>query len=156
LKYLVQIFVGTLLLSGCLTSDLYEKNIAIPGHAWDYSFKPTVSFDIIDTTSSYNIFLVVRHTDAFRYNNLWVKIRSKTPGDSVAMTQQFDLPLATQHKWTATGMDDIFEHRILLYRRPVKFSRSGSYTVVMEHVMRENPLEYIMNVGLRLEKVQSP
>lgn len=156
LKYLVHFFVGTLLLSSCLKTDLFEKNVAIPSHAWDYSFKPSVSFDIIDTTSSYNIFLVVRHTDAFRYNNLWVKIRSSAPGDSASISQQFDLPLASQNKWTATGMDDVFEHRILLYRRPVKFSRSGNYSVTMEHVMRENPLEYVMNVGLRLEKVQSP
>jgi hypothetical protein len=51
-------------------------------------------------------------------------------------------------------MDDIFEHRILLYRRPVKFRMQGNYSVTLEQVMRENPLEEIMNVGIRLEKVK--
>lgn len=144
----------SLLLGSCIKTDLYEKNIAIPGHSWDYSFKPQVRFDITDTTSSYNIFIVVRHTDAFRYNNLWVRIKSSSPGDSTAVSQQFDLPLATQNRWTGTGMDDIYEHRILLYRRPVKFARAGQYSVSFEQAMRENPLEHIMNVGLRLEKVK--
>lgn len=98
------------------------------------------------------MFFVVRHTDAFNYNNLWVKIRSKGPGDSTASTQQFDLPLANQNKWTGTGMDDIFEHRILLSKKPIRFPRSGQYEFTLEHIMRENPLEDIMNVGIRLEK----
>jgi len=155
LKYIAHFLVGTLLLTSCIKSDLFEKNTPIPGQAWEYSFKPTIVFDITDTVSSYNIFIVVRHTDAFRYNNLWIRIKSSAPGDSATTTQQFDLPLATQNRWTGTGMDDIYEHRILLYRRPVKFFRSGQYKVSIEQVMRENPLPNILNVGLRLEKVKN-
>jgi gliding motility-associated lipoprotein GldH len=96
----------------------------------------------------------VRHTDAYHFNNLWVKMKSTAPGDSISSSQQFDLPLASQTGWTGTGMDDIYEHRILLYRQPVKFLRQGEYSVVLEQVMRENPLEEILNVGIRLEKVK--
>jgi gliding motility-associated lipoprotein GldH len=81
-------------------------------------------------------------------------MKSMAPGDSASSTQQFDLPLASQTGWTGTGMDDIFEHRILLFRRPVKFRFKGNYTVTLEQVMRQNPLEEIMNVGIRLEKVR--
>lgn len=81
-------------------------------------------------------------------------MKSVAPGDSNSTSQQFDLPLASQTGWTGTGMDDIFEHRILLYKQPVKFRRQGDYTVTLEQVMRENPLEEILNVGIRLEKVK--
>ena len=155
MKYIFHILLGSFLLVSCIKSDLFEKNAAIPGQAWEYSFKPTIQFNITDTVSSYNIFIVVRHTDAFRYNNLWIRIKSSAPGDSATTTQQFDLPLASQNKWTGTGMDDIYEHRILLYRRPVKFVRPGQYKVSVEQVMRENPLQHIMNIGLRLEKVKN-
>lgn len=135
---------------------MFEKNVAIPGHAWESSFAPRIGFTINDTASSYHIFIVIRHTDAYRYNNIWVKLKSTAPGDSIATVQQFNLPLATQNRWTGTGMDDLFEHRILLYRHPVRFTRPGAYTVTLEQVMRENPLPHVMNVGLRLEKVKDP
>ena len=133
---------------------MFEKNVAIPGHAWSHSFTPVIGFNITDTASSYHIFIVLRHTDAYRYNNIWVRLKSTAPGDSAATAQQFDLPLARQDRWTGTGMDDLFEHRILLYRRPVRFSRPGSYSVSLQQVMRDDPLQHVMNVGLRLEKVK--
>jgi gliding motility-associated lipoprotein GldH len=156
LKNIFPFILSVVLLSSCIQTGLFEKNVTLNKHAWDNNYKPTISFDITDTTSSYNVFFVVRHTDAFTYNNLWVKIRSKGPGDYVATAQQFDLPLANQNKWTGTGMDDIFEHRILLSRKPVRFPRTGSYQFTLEHIMRENPLKELLNVGIRLEKTGQP
>lgn len=140
----------------CISSGLFEKNVTFRDHRWNSSEKPVISFDIRDTTSSYNIFFVVRHTDAYHFNNLWVRVSSKGPGDSAASAQKFDLPLASQNKWTGTGMDDIFEHRILLFRQPVRFVKPGRYDFTLEHIMRENPLQEVMNVGIRLEKTATP
>ncbi len=154
MKYLITIIIASMFLGSCLRTDLFEKNVSLPSRQWEKSFKPTITFNITDTVSAYNIFLVLRHTDAYHFNNLWVKMKSTAPGDSVSSSSQFDLPLASQTGWTGTGMDDIFEHRILLYRRPVKFRMQGNYSVTLEQVMRENPLEEIMNVGIRLEKVK--
>jgi hypothetical protein len=49
-------------------------------------------------------------------------------------------------------MDDIFDHRILLYKEPVRFSKPGTYTVRFRQDMRTDPLEHVLNAGLRLEK----
>ena len=68
MKYLSIIFSITVLLGSCARTDLFEKNISFPKHQWDYANKPTISFDITDTVSYYNVFLVVRHTDAYHYN----------------------------------------------------------------------------------------
>ncbi|HSF45042.1 MAG TPA: gliding motility lipoprotein GldH [Chitinophagaceae bacterium] len=152
MKNILVFILSAFLLSSCIQTGLFEKNVTLKNHAWSNTYKPTISFEITDTISAYNVFFVVRHTDAFSYNNLWVKIRSKGPGDSASTAQQFDLPLANQNKWTGTGMDDIFEHRILLSRRPLRFPRAGSYEFTLEHVMRENPLNEVLNVGIRLEK----
>jgi gliding motility-associated lipoprotein GldH len=62
-----------------------------------------------------------------------------------------ELALATDSKgWLGTGMDDIFEHRILItaLERP----RAGTYKFLLGNIMREDPLEYVMNVGIRVEK----
>lgn len=139
----------------CSEINLFEKNVQVPDHQWAYDFKPEISFDITDTTSFYQIFFVFRHTDAFGYNNIWVKVESSAPGNSTGKTEQFDFPLTSNNKWTGSGMDDIYEHRILLYNGPVKFRHSGTYKVRLEQVMRESPLKHVLNVGLRVEKVKT-
>ncbi len=50
-------------------------------------------------------------------------------------------------------MDYIFDNIVLLYREPVKFSKTGLYKVDIGHEMRVEPLEHVFNVGLRIEKV---
>jgi gliding motility-associated lipoprotein GldH len=63
--------------------------------------------------------------------------------------------LATNEKgWLGSGMDDLFDHRIAVTLDPQKFnfSKSGEYIFTLEHVMREEPLQHVMNAGIRLEK----
>ncbi len=152
------VFILLSLIAGffaCETINLFEKNVPVPGQAWNNTFKPEISFDITDTTAYYNIYFVIRHTDAYGFNNIWVNATSFAPGDSASITERFDFLLASQDRWTGSAMDDIYEHRILLYKQPVKFRRSGVYKVKFEQVMRENPLKHVLNVGLRVEKVKS-
>jgi gliding motility-associated lipoprotein GldH len=153
LKKLSFILFALLLLNGCLQQELFEKNIEIPEFQWKTNFSPEINFTITDTASTYRIFFIIRHTNAYRYNNVWVKLSSAAPGEKNIQTQQFDLPLASPEKWLGTGMDDIFEHRILLYNEPVKFKNFGRYAITITHMMRDNPLLYVMNVGIRLEKI---
>lgn len=70
--------------------------------------------------------------------------------------QQFDLPLATNNQWNGTGMDDIFEQRILLSQRSLRVKKAGIYEFTIQHIMREDPLQEILNVGIRLEKTNLP
>ena len=78
------------------------------------------------------------------------------PGDS-ARKNVYELPLATNEKgWLATGMDDIYEHRIPL-TSPLDnliFKKQGNYKFIVEQIMREDPLENVLSVGLRVEKKQ--
>ena len=150
-----KLIIGALLfLVSCGTVDVFEKNVAIPDHEWSSSFKPEISFEITDTASLYNIYAVVRHTDAYRYNNMYMNVYFQVPGDTLRK-QRLDLRLATDDKgWLGSGMDDIFEHRILITRQPQRLVKSGVYKFTLENIMREDPLENVMNVGIRVEKVK--
>jgi gliding motility-associated lipoprotein GldH len=95
---------------------------------------------------------VLRHADAYRYNNLWVNIHTKAPGDSTAQVQALDLQLATNDRgWLGVGMDDIYEHRVRISQAPVQL-KAGTYQFKLEQIMRDDPLEHILNVGIRVEK----
>jgi gliding motility-associated lipoprotein GldH len=147
----------TLFLDSCTTIDLYEKTVTIPGHSWKSGFKPSFTFTIKDTAVPYQLFLTLRHNDKYNYNNIFVNIITRQPGQDSTQTARYDLPLATNEKgWLGTGMDDIYEHRIPLTpsNQSFYFRKKGEYIFTIEQIMREDPLSNVLNVGLRLEKKQ--
>lgn len=149
------------LLAGCDTVDLYERTVAIKGQAWASSQKPQFRFDIKDTTAAYNLYVLVRHSARYHYNNIWINVATQDP-DGKASRVQYELPLAGksgadgQLQWLGSGMDDIYEHRIALtpLDQTFQFRKAGTYTFTIEHLMREDPLEQVLNIGLRIEKKQ--
>ncbi|MFN2458585.1 MAG: gliding motility lipoprotein GldH [Chitinophagaceae bacterium] len=150
-------FVASVILcfSACNTIDLYEKVIPIPKHQWQSKFKPVFRFNIKDTVVPYQLFLVLRHTEKYNYNNVWINLYTISPGSKVPSKAPYELQLATNEKgWLGAGMDDIYEHRIALTRlnENLYFKKRGEYVFTIEHLMREDPLENVMNIGLRIEK----
>ena len=72
----VRIFSAILLISlfACSRIDLFEKVVFTPKQEWEQSFQPDFTFDIQDTVSRYKVFLIIRHADAYAYNNIWIKL----------------------------------------------------------------------------------
>lgn len=142
---------------GCsVPTGVFEKDVPIPGQQWESSFKPRIEFVVKpeDTSSIYIVYLVLRHTDAYDYNNIYIQGTVWQPGDTASQTRRYDLTLATNEKgWEGTGMDDIYEDRLPL-QPSTRFTRAGTYSFVIEQIMREDPLKHVLNVGIRVEKVQ--
>jgi gliding motility-associated lipoprotein GldH len=140
----------------CQTIDLYEKNVAIPGHSWSSNFKPQFHFTITDTATPYRVFIVLRHNEQYNFNNIWLNLSIKVPGDTTQKVQ-YELPLASSDQgWMGTAMDDLYEHRISLTpnNQDFYFKKAGDYLFTIEQIMREDPLQNVYNVGLRIEKKQ--
>jgi len=132
--------------------NTYEKHVAIPAYSWNYGFRPSFVVAISDTAARYNIFVTLRHTNAYPFSNLWLLISTNFAGEKPS-THRVELPLADkQGRWLGSGMDDIFEHRIPIQQH-ARFDKAGSYHFSFEQNMRINPLPHVMSVGLRIEKV---
>ena len=141
-------------LYACAKIDVFEKNTAFKNQEWQGTVKPTVTFAITDTASLYNLYVVLRHSDAYNYNNIWMNVLTQSPGDTVRK-QSLNLILADNKTgWLGSGTDDIFEHRIRITSSPIQFKKSGDYKFAFEQLMREDPLEHVLNVGLRIERVR--
>lgn len=140
-------------LASCNTLDVFEKTASFPNHEWSSQTKPSFTFTIEDTVSAYNIYVIIRHEDAYHYNNLWLNINTQAPLDTMK-TQLVNIKLANNKKgWLGTGMDDVFDHRAKITRSPVKLKK-GNYTFILQQQMREEPLLYMLNAGIRVEKVK--
>jgi gliding motility-associated lipoprotein GldH len=146
--------LASLLLGSCSTMDTFEKNAEIPKHEWSYSLQPEINFTITDTISPYNVFVTLRHTDAYAYKNIWLYISTRQPGDSSFQKERFELTLQQQDgEWIGTGMSDIWEVRYPLFNN-LRFTKSGNYTIRLQQTMRDNPLLHVMNAGIRIEKAK--
>ena len=143
-----------LLLAGCMPAPFFQKEEAVPGNSWNYNFKPTFTFEITDSNSSYQPSFIIRHSQAYPYCNIWVWLYIKTPGDTTTKKQRINIVLAeSTGKWMGRGMGELYEQRMpFAFGEPVQIHKPGTYTVSIEQNMRVNPLPEVLNVGFRLEK----
>lgn len=154
MKHIAVIIIACIFFIGCSKLDVFEKTASLPAQAWHYNFAPSFSFTVTDTLSAYNLFIVLRHTDAYEYNNIWLKVGTEAPGKPKTF-QNINVVLANDATgWEGEGVDDIFEVRKNITPGPVPFKRAGTYTFSIEQIMRENPLKHILNIGIRVEKVR--
>lgn len=151
------LITSSFLFSSCTSIDLYEKSVTIPGHSWKNNYRPSFTFTIKDTTAAYQLYFIIRHTDKYNYNNIYINLYAKQPGTDTTQKVRYDLRLGSNEDgWLGSGMDDIYEHRILLTPagQEFYFKKPGDYTFTIEQIMREDPLENVLNAGLRIEKKQ--
>lgn len=137
-------------LISCTSIDLYEKTAPIPGHSWQNSFRPSFDFTIKDTNALYQPFLVIRHNEKYNYSNIYINLYIKPPGQDSTIKIRKNVSLVLNENWNATGMDDIYEQRIQLGN--AQTLKAGTYQFTLEQIMRENPLQNVFDVGIRIEK----
>ncbi len=144
-----------LALQGCGAAgslDVFEKNVPIPQYEWHSAFRPAVDVRIEDTTARYDLYVTLRHNNAYPFSNIWVIVGTAYEGERPS-SRRVELPLADpQGRWLGSRMDDIIEHRIPIQRR-ARFDRAGVYHFSFGQNMRLDPLPHIMSVGLRIEKI---
>jgi gliding motility-associated lipoprotein GldH len=152
IKIIGAALVCFLCIVSCKQIDLQEQNISVPQNNWQSNLLSTSSFEIKDTTCMYNVYIVLRHLDAYDYKNIWLNVGLQKAGETMKY-QKLNLTLANDAKgWEGIGMNDIWEVRKLIARTPLN---KGTYNTSVGHIMRQNPLQHIMNVGVRVEKAGS-
>ncbi len=143
--------VAACFFSSCNSIDLFEKDTVIPNYKWESNFSASGTFNVADTASLYNVYLVLRHTDAYDYNNIWLNAGLQPPGDSMQF-QRINLLLGDDRNgWEGAGANDIWEVRKMISNGPRRFKK-GEYRYNISQLMRESPLPQVMSVGIRLEK----
>ena len=144
----------TMLAISCKRLDVYEKNIAIPNYQWKSDYKPNFQFIISDTSEPYQIYVVLRHTDAYAFNNVWLNVGMQSPGDTLRQ-QKLEVILGNDAVgWEGTGMNDIWEVRKAITNGPIRLKKTGVYNFSIAQIMRQNPLTEMLSVGVRVERVK--
>ncbi|MGQ1911363.1 gliding motility lipoprotein GldH [Marinifilum sp. RC60d5] len=145
------LIIGSIAFSSCDSNRVYEQYEKIPDYKWNVKNVLRFEVEITDTLSSHNLYLNVRNSGAYAYSNMWMFIKKTTP-DGIVSEEKFECPLASEKgEWYGSGFGDIFDLQIP-YQQNVIFPKSGIYVFEIVQGMREEELENVVNVGIRIEK----
>lgn len=150
LSSILGVFIVFVFAACSVRNDVYEKLASFPRHEWPGNEKKTFTFEIKDSSAQYRLYFVFRHFEAYRYKNIWLNIQLKAPDTMFSVRREFIL--TDNEQWHGNTIDDIVEQRIVFDAEPALL-KPGAYTITLQQIMREDPLQGVLNAGVRIEKV---
>lgn len=153
------LIVVPMLLFAC-TTDMLVSEYRSMGGLWQKN--DPVSFEIpeMDSSKVYNIFLNVRNTNEYPFNNIFLIATMEFPnGKTLVDTLEYKMAYPNG-EWMGEGLGSIKENK-LWYKEGVRFFESGNYNISITHAVRNNgevdgvsSLEGISDVGYSIEEVK--
>ncbi len=144
-------FFTLLLLASCNTSVNSSYNV-FKEDSWHTDSIITLNYGVVDSITKYNLYLKVRHSTDFEYQNIFLFVNFKEKTDTV------EVVLSEKNgKWLGKGFGDIKEVDYCFAKNITLNSKQVS-TITFEQAMRygEEPeitrLKGIIALGLNIKK----
>jgi gliding motility-associated lipoprotein GldH len=156
-KYLFFLAVITLI-SSCDEQLVNAEYHDLPKTGWAIEDVATFQIPPQDSLASYNLFINLRNTHDYEYNNLWLISQMKFPeGKVVTDTLEYRMTEA-DGSFLGSGSNDVYENKLWL-KEGFRFRESGTYQLALKHAMRKTgevngdaQLKGILEVGYSIEK----
>lgn len=141
----------------CDPNGVFDVYKSVP-NKWHKDTVVSFKVKAPDSINAYNLFVNLRNTNAYKYNNLFLIVEMNFPhGKTIKDTLEYKMA-DPSGKFLGSGLTDIKENK-LWYKEQVVFKEKGEYIINIQHAMRENgkvngvvQLEGITDVGFRIEK----
>jgi len=142
-------------LASCDRNTVFKSHEEIKDAQWYASHKPVFKVEIQDTTVRYNAYYLLRTAIQYPYYNLYLTRKITDPDSKVLAYDLVELKVSdeTTGKPYGKGLGDLFDQKIPFLKN-YEFKRSGTYTFEIEQSMRQDPLPFVMSIGIAIEKVQ--
>lgn len=152
-KLLILLISLVIMFASCKQLDKSVQVYNIPNAIWNGKNKPTFTFAITDETANYEMAFLIRHTNNYKYNNLFVNVAYNAAG-VIGETKHIEIPLTNNNTtWSGKLFNNIIETYVQAKILPDSILiKKGDYTFTLENIMREDPLTEILQIGLMLKK----
>lgn len=148
--YLLSILLITSIVS-CDRKRVFEAYQPLGEKGWNKDSVVVFNVELTDTIRNHNLYVNIRNKGTYPYSNLWLFLSIGSPdGKILTDTVEFSLAEASG-RWRGSGIGDLHDNQIL-YKSSVYFPHKGEYTFHIKQGMRDNVLQGIRDVGLRIEK----
>lgn len=150
-KIILLILINVSLLS-CNRNLVFSEFQSLPMRGWEADSVLVYAPQIVDTNSTYELQIIIRHTDKYPYQNLWLFVDVKKDSTILRRDTLESFLADDRGQWIGHGMR-LYELPIL-YLDKLYLPQCGDYEVVMQHGMREDTLPGIIDVGLQIRKIE--
>ncbi|MCB0447052.1 MAG: gliding motility lipoprotein GldH [Gelidibacter sp.] len=154
------VFIIGLLMSSCDSNAVFDTYKTVPNQ-WHKDSIITFEVNPPDSTKTYNLFVNIRNTNAYRFSNLFLIVDMNFPnGKTIKDTLEYEMA-KPNGELLGEGFTDIKENK-LWYKEAVIFNEKGTYKINIQHAMRNNgsvegvdELEGITDIGFRVEPTKN-
>lgn len=149
-KHFLLILNIVLCLTSCNKGVFYEKTDQIPNNKWSKDHTLHYQFEITDSLQYYNIYINVRNTIDYKYQNLYIFLTTEYPSGT-RYTDTLGCILCDKYgEWYGKGKGEFRSNNFLLMQQ-VRFQNKGVYNLYIEQAMREEELLDISDFGIRID-----
>ena len=149
-----------LVLASCTNEIVVSESTTLPGY-WDKENQLEFQIPQLDSLKKYNVFLNVRNTNDYPFNNLFLIVSMEFPhGKTLVDTLEYKMAYPNG-EWMGEGIGSVKENK-LLYKENVSFFEEGNYNITITHAVRNNGevegvsrLDGITDVGYSIEEFKA-
>ncbi len=142
------ILVVTVLFS-CSEAPFYEKVYSFENQEWKQDHKLKYVVDIQDIDKVYDFTLSIRTTTDYKYNNLWLFMKTEAPDGSTGR-EPFEVRISNEDgSWIGTKTGTVVETPLSFKQR--KLPLKGKYTFTIEQGITESIVDEILDVVFRVD-----
>ena len=124
----------------CQNENKKEVYHSFNNNTWNTDSIVSFELDNVDTTSSHDLYLMVRHTTNFKFQNLFLFTNFENQQDTL------ELFLSEKSgRWLGKGFGEIKELKIRI-KENVNFKENQDQIFSVEQAMRYEDLEKIINL----------
>ena len=140
----ILLLLAVLSFSSCRNDIVYSSFVSIPSGEWRVDSVPQFGFTITDKEAAYDILLYVRHTERYPYQNMWLFVNNDRHRDTIEFYLADD-----RGQWLGNKHHGFIEMPVL-YESNYHFPDTGSYTIGVQHGMRDSLLRGVTDVGIEV------
>jgi gliding motility-associated lipoprotein GldH len=145
------------LLVACDSNIVVSETKSLP-NGWDKNEPISFTIPQLDSLKKYNIFIHVRNSNDYPYNNLFLVAAIEFPhGKTTTDTLEYKMAYP-DGAWMGEGMGSIKENK-LWFKENVRFSEEGNYNITITQAVRNigevdgvSQLLGITDVGYSIEE----
>lgn len=154
--FFISMAIISLICLSCNTRETYMHYKNIDDSLW--SKNDTLYFEIdsslIEPGIPYAISIEVVNNAAYPYRNIWFYTWDNFK-DTIFEAAEKQYMMADEYgKWYGSGFGALYQLSFL-YNEPISFKEKRNYLIKLVHGMRDEPLEGIEKVGLKIKEAAS-
>jgi gliding motility-associated lipoprotein GldH len=146
------------IMASCDDQRVYQEYNDFDQRYWLVNEQPSFEFTINDTATAYNIYCNIRNSTVYPYSRLFVNYTLQDSSGrelQKKLLNEFLFEAKTGKPFGKSGLGDLYDHQFTMIKNH-RFQKAGTYRVKFEQFMRQDTLDGILSVGLRVEKAKVP